>query len=546
MPLRILLLFLLGISLGLSADLAAEARAAMHKATAFYRAQVATEGGYHFYYAADLSYGRSESAEGPTQITVQRQGTPLVGMAYLRAWEATGDRYYLTAARDAALALVAGQLCSGGWHYIIEFDPAKRGRYAYRRNSSSGDSARRAFNVTTLDDNVTQAAVRLMMRVDRELGFENAPIHEAVEYALGKLIEAQYPNGAWPQRFREPPNPDDFPVKRASYPGTWPWKWPGAGYQQHYTFNDNTIPDLIDMFLEAARIYDEPRYLAAAERGGGFILLAQMPDLQPAWAQQYDREMHPAWARVFEPPAVTGGESQAVLRILLTLYRETGDRKYLEPVPRALAYLENSILPPSSSEVYRRASRDGGPVLARFYELRTNRPLYVTKGTQIRVKGRGGYRPDGYQLSYSDDSVITHYSVLVSGRGLPRLRSDYERIASADPATIRRPARLHGLSPWQQEESPPADEAAVRRLAASLDARGAWLESGYIGKADRIVSVFAARDMVVKVGEKILPLRENESVEVFDGKLPPRENIIRSSTFARNLEVLSRYLEQRP
>ena len=29
---------------------------------------------------------------------------------------------------------------------------------------------------------------------------------------------------------------------------------------------------MIDAFLEAARIYNEPRYLAAAEKGGGFIL----------------------------------------------------------------------------------------------------------------------------------------------------------------------------------------------------------------------------------------------------------------------------------
>ena len=38
-----------------------------------------------------------------------------------------------------------------------------------------------------------------------------------------------------------------------------------------------------------------------AERAGDFILAAQMPEPQPAWAQQYDAAMHPAWARKFEP-----------------------------------------------------------------------------------------------------------------------------------------------------------------------------------------------------------------------------------------------------
>ena len=102
---------------------------------------------------------------------------------------------------------------------------------------------------------------------------------------------------------------------------------------------------MIDAMLEAARIYKEPRYLASAEKGGEFILLAQMPEPQPGWAQQYDRDMHPAWARRFEPPSITGGESQSVMRALMLLYRETGKRKYLEPLPRALAYYRRSVLP---------------------------------------------------------------------------------------------------------------------------------------------------------------------------------------------------------
>src|SRR5687768_16842205 len=172
--------------------------------------------------------------------------------------------------------------------------------------------------------------------------------------------------------------------------------------------------------LEAARVYGEPRYLAAAEKAGGFILLAQMPEPQPGWAQQYDRDMHPAWARRFEPPSITGGEAQSVMNGLLLLYRETGNRKYLEPLPRALAYYRRSLLPASDtpSEVRRRACPGQAPCLARFAELQTNRPLYITKGTRLTTLDHGTTNADGYELSYSDASVITHYSVLVSGAGL--------------------------------------------------------------------------------------------------------------------------------
>jgi len=529
---------------------------AMRRAADFYRHKVSTEGGYHYYYTADLSYGRSESAEGPTQVEVQREATPIVALAFLDAFDATGDREYLEHARAAALALVRGQLCSGGWDYLIEFDPAKRSEYQYRSDNNCAESRR---GVTNLDDNVTQAAVRVLMRGDRALDFKDASIHEAALFALDRLIAAQYPIGAWPQRFRQPPDPARFPVLRASYPASWERKWPGADYQNHYTFNDNSIADAIDMMLEAARIYKDPRYLQSAEKGGQFILLAQMPEPQPAWAQQYDVRMQPAWARVFEPPSVTGGESQGIMRILMTLYRETGDRKYLAPIPKALDYLKRSIVPRGGQEIFRRI--EPGPVLARFYELQTNKPLYATKGTRLIAAGLGSRLVDGYEISYSPDSVITHYNVLVSGAWLPGLEEDYRRLAAQDPSAIRRPDRLHGLSPWMERTlpAPPATPAAdARRLIDSLDPRGAWTRMGTIGRANRLLFAYAAKDMVLRIGHgradgsagdnpdskaQTIPLHENDTVEVFLGPQPPPERIISSADFARNLTTLVRHVK---
>src|SRR5690606_4797710 len=129
------------------------------------------------------------------------------------------------------------------------------------------------------------------------------------------------------------------------------------------------------------------------------------------------RDMHPAWARRFEPPSITGGESQSIARALLLLYRETGNRKYLGPLPRAFAYYRRSLLPDAAepSEIRRRACPGKTPCLARFYELQTNRPLYITKRTRVSAIGTGAEVVDGYELSYSDESVITHYAELVSG-----------------------------------------------------------------------------------------------------------------------------------
>jgi hypothetical protein len=133
------------------------ARVALRKAVEFYRTKVSTQGGYHFQYAEDLSYGRSEMSEGPTRVEVQRDGTPLAGMAYLDAYEATRDSYYLEAAGEVARALVRGQYCSGGWDYFIEFDPQKRPQFPYRADGRCTDGVpARPDRPTTLDDNITQ------------------------------------------------------------------------------------------------------------------------------------------------------------------------------------------------------------------------------------------------------------------------------------------------------------------------------------------------------------------------------------------------------
>jgi PelA/Pel-15E family pectate lyase len=532
---------------------------AMRKAVEFYRTKVSTQGGYHFTYTDDLSYGRSEQSEGPTQVEVQRQGTPIVGMTYLNAYEATGDRYYLDAAVETANALVRGQYCSGGWDYVIEFDPAKRQQYPYRADGACSGPAAESRRVTTLDDNVTQAATRLLMRVDRELKFQDAKIHEAARFALDSLSKAQYPNGAWPQRYNRFPDPANFPVKRASYPESWPRTWPGSNYQGHYTFNDNSIVDAIDMMLEASRIYDEPRYLASAEKGGEFMLMAQMPDPQPGWAQQYDQDMHPSWARRFEPPSVTGGESQSVMQMLLILYRETGKKKYLEPLPRAIDYYRRSILPDTDkpSEHRARACPPGSVCMARFYELKTNRPLYITKGTRAGVRGQPEQTVDGYEVSYSDESVITHYGVLTNGNRFKTIEAEYERLVKADPSQLKRPNRLRGLSPWTDGSNPVgAGEASPRRRRASsadpatrvaailagMDERGAWVEDGSIGRANRLVNLFVARPMVLTIGSQVIHLKENDTVQVFPGDDEPRRRVIRSQTFADNVDALGAYV----
>src|SRR5688572_12278778 len=160
----------------------AVAESALRSAATFFREQVSVQGGYLYRYSEDLSLREGEGKATATLAWVQPPGTPSVGEAFLTAYERTGDKYYLDAAVETAGALVTGQLVSGGWDYRIEFDPQKRAQYAY--HTSGGTLGAKVSNVTTLDDDNTQSAVRFLMHVDRQLGMQNETIHKAVLFAL--------------------------------------------------------------------------------------------------------------------------------------------------------------------------------------------------------------------------------------------------------------------------------------------------------------------------------------------------------------------------
>jgi len=420
-----------------------EAMLALQKAVGFFHSEVSSSG-YVWRYSGDLTLREGEGKASETMIWVQPPGTSTVGEAFLDAYEATGEKAFLDAAVDASYAVIKGQLRTGGWYYHIEFDPEKRRGYGYRDIPERPHQKQK----TTLDDDTTQSAVRLLMRVDEILNFEDEKVHEAVVYALDSIVRAQYPNGAWYMwwdSYPEPARPDEYAAMKASYPQTWPRKWPND-WTGCYFINDNITPNTLLTVLDAYQTYGREKYLCSALKAGDFLLLAQMPEPQPAWAQQYDRNMHPVWDRKFEPPAITSLESQGVMRALMLLYQKTGKKKYLTAVPRVISYLRKSQLP------------DGR--LARFYELRTNRPLYFTKQ---------------YELTYSDEDMPTHYT-FVTKSWLDSIEAEYHLLLRTAPSN----PNLQMQGGVETQRLSPALVAQVRTIIDSMDERGAWVERGQL------------------------------------------------------------------
>ena len=449
-----------------------EVVSAMKKATAAMRREVAFAGGYAWKWPVDLSVAHGENRSAPTLIMIQPPGTPAMGMAYLNAYRAAGELTFLAGAKEAAQALMWCQLATGGWDSDFDFDPRKARKYHFRRDVEAGDTdAAGRHGDSTLDDQKTQSALLFLLELAHsEAGKGDADLRAALKFGLDGLLAAQAPNGGWPQHYAGPADAT-APVTKAKIDPQWPRVWPNEKYTGFYTLNDGNILWVVKLLLRAHELEKDARYLAAAKKAGEFLLLARLPEPQPVWAQQYNREMVPVWARKFEPPAASSVESMGALRTLVELWLATGETKWLEPVKPALAWLGKTKL------------KDGR--WARFYELGTDQPLYCKAGT--------------YELTKDDSDLPTHYGFKTEENFQEHLDKLTADIAAGREAVLRGRALPETEKKWASAAKGAAGK--VQTALREQDKKGWWLKDEMID-AGLFVKHFAAMTSYVTAAKK--------------------------------------------
>ncbi|MFH1740597.1 MAG: pectate lyase [bacterium] len=323
-------------------------------------AMLRVHGGWPMAYSTDLSrrWGEFDPCD-EWQITVQPPATPRVGEVYLRAAKVTGNRKYLRIAREAADILMDGQLANGGWWHEIRLDAKGPAEYYYLKDRGNHEKAD-LFCTATLDDRTTQGAIDFMMRIAAETG--DRDYQSSAKAGLDFLLAAQYPQGGWPQHC--PPG--------------------NTGYHRYLTLNDGASTDAMTTLLRGFHQYNDPRYLNAVLRAADWLIAFQLPEPHRGWAQQYALDGQAAPARWFEPPACCSAVTANVIDTLIEVYLETGDKRYLDPIPDVIAWFEKSEIRPG--------------VWARFYEVGTNRPIYVNANREVvyeQVNLRPGYSWEG-------------------------------------------------------------------------------------------------------------------------------------------------------
>jgi PelA/Pel-15E family pectate lyase len=287
--------------------------------------------------------------------------------------------------------LLAYQYKSGGWPKNIAMEKAltdaDRAALALRDESKPTSE-----NAPTIDNGSTTSQIRFLAAVFTATGHERH--RDAVLRGLDYLFAAQYENGGWPQF---------FPLRK--------------GYYSHITFNDDATRNVLEIMRDTAAakapyaFVDEARRIRAADalkRGIDCILRCQIVvDGKPTvWAAQHDEvTFAPAPARKFEPVCFTAQESAGLVRVLMSL--ENPSPEIVASVQGAVAWFERTQLTGLRFErVKTPEGRDGivsadpaaPPIWARFYELGTERPIFIGRDevihytlSEIERERRGGY-----------------------------------------------------------------------------------------------------------------------------------------------------------
>ena len=258
--------------------------------------------------------------------------------------------------------LLAYQCPSGGWEKNIDMAEDSPGP----PHSCIG----------TIDNGATYRQIRFLARVCTSTGIERFAdsFHRGMEY----LFKAQYENGGWPQF---------YPLRK--------------GYSSHITFNDDAmanvlklLQDIVDGRPEFGFVESGCRARAsrAIQKGIECILRCQVRvgDTLTAWCAQHDEQTFlPAPARSFEPVSLSGRESVGIVELLMR--QQSPDARTVRSIQAAVRWLNRAKIrgirlervpdPGAPKGINTLLLRDpGAPALwARFYEIGTNRPLFVDR-----------------------------------------------------------------------------------------------------------------------------------------------------------------------
>lgn len=267
---------------------------------------------------------------------------------------------------------------------------------------------------TTFDNGTTYTHIYYLAQVYTQTKIEK--YKDACLKGIDFILEAQYPNGGWPQY---------FPLEK--------------GYSRHITFNDGAYMGIMNLLgkivqndsnLSFVDSETKNKVSTAYEKGIDCILKTQISDhgKLTAWCQQHDEiTLLPTWARKFEPPSVSNAESVDIVLFLMKI--ENPSEQIIRAVQGAVKWFSDSKIyntrvetfqAPEFDSKYKKVTDDrrvvidstAPPIWTRYYELGTGRPLFCDRDSvylyslaEVSRERRSGYA----WYTYNPEKALKKY-----------------------------------------------------------------------------------------------------------------------------------------
>ena len=309
--------------------------------------------------------------------------------------------WYATAeARAVADATVSFQTPAGGWSKNQDRRIARLPGQRFSNDAETMEQNPANFDapadrfwtfVGTLDNDATWSEMRFLAKVAAHApGSEGDAWRASVIRGVHYLLNAQYPNGGWPQ--------------------IWPLE---GGFHDSITFNDNAVANAAMVLRDVARgsegfdfvpVELEARAAEATKKAIEVILAAQVRqgDRLLGWPQQVEpMRLVPTSARNYEPRSIASGETTDILIFLMGEPDPSPEVK--AAVRGAAAWLEAVRVYDKSFEMTDQGRKlidkpGAGPLWSRNYDLVTGRPIFGDKDqtihddvNEISIGRRNGY-----------------------------------------------------------------------------------------------------------------------------------------------------------
>ncbi|GAB3904851.1 pectate lyase [Mucilaginibacter boryungensis] len=317
-------------------------------------------------------------------------------------------KYDATEITNIADNILLFQKSNGGW-------PKNYDIFAKLTNDQkdSVSAARNELN-TTYDNGSTYTQIAVLANVYTVT--KNEKYKTGALKGFDFILKSQYKNGGWPQY---------YPLEN--------------NYSRCITLNDGVFEGIMRLLKDVQD--DKPEYafidakyrakLAAAYNNGLQCLLKmQINDngKPTAWCQQHDEvTLQPAWARKFEPPSISNGESSGIVLFLMSI--DHPQKGVIDAVQNAVNWFQESkiyntrvksIPAPRMVTPFRVSTGDrvvvtdttAPPIWTRYYELKTHRPLFCNRDSKVvySLAEVDRERRDGYGwYTYAPQKVLDQY-----------------------------------------------------------------------------------------------------------------------------------------